>query len=65
VIETTTGDTWHNIRRDLERLHAGTFTGPTGTFRQRSDLSKPQQDLFAKLGIPAPKQMIELTPPSR
>lgn len=64
IIETTTGDTWHNIRRHLDRIHVGTFTGPTGTFRQRSDLSKPQQDLFAKLGIPAPKQMIELAPAS-
>ncbi len=65
VIETTTSQTWHNVRRDLDRLHAGTFTGPTGTFRQRTDLSKPQQDLFAKLGIPTPKQMIELAPASR
>ncbi|MFC4946630.1 transposase [Pseudonocardia sp. GCM10023141] len=65
IIETTTGDTWHNIRRDLQRLHVGTFTGPTGLFRQRSDLSKPQQDLFAKLAIPTPKQMIELAPTSR
>ncbi|GAC1379165.1 MAG: IS1634 family transposase [Acidimicrobiales bacterium] len=64
IIETTTGQTWHHIRRDLDRLHAGTFTGPTGMFRQRTDLSKPQQDLFAKLGIPSPKQMIELAPAS-
>ena len=64
IIETTTDQTWHNIRRDLDRLHAGTFTGPTGLFRQRTDLSKPQRDLFAKLGITAPKQMIELAPAS-
>ncbi len=30
VIETTTGDTWHHVRRHLDRLHPGTFTGPTG-----------------------------------
>jgi hypothetical protein len=44
IIETTTGDTWHHVRRHLDRLHAGTFTGPTGMFRQRTELSKPQQD---------------------
>ncbi|MFF0654720.1 IS1634 family transposase [Micromonospora tulbaghiae] len=65
IAETTTGDTWHNIRRHLDRLHAGTFTGPNGLFRQRTELSKPQRDLLAKLDIPAPKQIIELAPTSR
>ena len=48
-----------------DRLHAGTFTGPTGVFRQRTELSKPQRDLLATLDIPAPKQIIELAPASR
>jgi transposase len=65
IAETTTGDTWHHARRHLDRLHAGTFTGPTGTFRQRTELSKPQQDLLARLDIPAPKQIIELATTSR
>jgi Transposase DDE domain len=60
VIETSTGDTWNTVRRHLDRLHAGTFTGPTGTFRQRTELSKPQRDLFTALDIPAPTQIIEL-----
>jgi transposase len=41
IIETTTSDTWSNIRRHLDRLHVGTFTGPAGTFRQRTELTKP------------------------
>jgi Transposase DDE domain len=65
IIETTTGQTWYHVRRHLDRLHAGTFTGPTGMFRQRTELSKPQQDLLARLDIPAPKQIIELAPASR
>jgi hypothetical protein len=65
VIETSTGDTWHHMRRHLDRVHVGTFTGPTGTFRQRTELSKPQRDLFAALDIPAPKQIIELATTSR
>jgi hypothetical protein len=60
VIETSTGDTWPNVRRHLDRLHAGTFTGPSGLFRQRTELSKPQRDLLAKLDITPPKQIIEL-----
>ena len=65
VIETSTGQTWHHVRRHLDRLHAGTFTGPTGIFRQRTELSKPQRDLLARLDIPAPKQIIELATTSR
>jgi hypothetical protein len=62
IIETTTGDTWNNVRRHLDRLHAGTFTGPAGLFRQRTELTKPQRDLLAKLSITPPKQIIELQP---
>jgi hypothetical protein len=62
IIETTTGDTWSNIRRHLDRLHVGTFTGPAGTFRQRTELTKPQRDLLAKLAITPPKQIVELEP---
>jgi hypothetical protein len=62
IIETTTGATWTTVRRELDRLHLGTFTGPTGLFRQVTALTKPQTDLLAKLGIPAPKQIIALEP---
>ena len=62
IIETTTGGTWPAIRRHLDRLHAGTFTGPTGTFRQHTELTNTQADPLAKLNIPAPGQIIELTP---
>jgi hypothetical protein len=38
-----------------------TFTGPTGTFRQRTDPTKPQTDLYARLNLPLPKKIIEIT----
>jgi hypothetical protein len=65
IIETTTGQTWHHIRRELDRLHAVTFTGPTGTFRQRTDPTKPQIDLYARLDLPLPKKIIEITAAGR
>ena len=65
IIETRTGHTWHQVRRDLDRLHAVTFTGPTGTFRQRTDPTKPQIDLYARLDLPLPKKIIEITPAER
>jgi len=65
VAETTTGQTWQAMRRELHRLHAVTFTGPTGTFRQRTDPTKPQTDIYARLNLPLPKKIIQITPTSR
>ncbi|MCX5233527.1 hypothetical protein [Streptomyces sp. NBC_00233] len=59
ITETTTGQTWTQTRRELDRLHLGTFTGPAGTFRQLTELTKTQRNLLAKLGIPAPKKIVE------
>lgn len=61
VAEITTGHTWPTIRRDLHRLHAITHTGPSGTFRQTTDPTKPQLDLYARLDLPLPKKIIEIT----
>jgi hypothetical protein len=62
VAETTTGHTWGKIRADVERLHIGMFTGPAGTFCQRTELSQPQKALFAKLKVAEPPRVIEATP---
>jgi hypothetical protein len=65
VAETTTGATWPSIRRELQRLHAVTFTGPDGAFRQTTQPTKPQIDIYAKLDLPLPKKIIEITLASR
>ncbi|MPZ63914.1 MAG: IS1634 family transposase [Propionibacteriales bacterium] len=65
IAETSTGHTWPTLRRELDRLHIGTFTGPAGTFRQLTELTKPQRDLFTRLNVPTPKKIIELTPEHR
>ncbi|MEV2196569.1 hypothetical protein AB0I02_37170 [Streptomyces phaeochromogenes] len=64
VAENAAAATWPELRRRLDRVRAGTFTGPTGVFRQRTELGKPRRDLFAKLGVIPPKQIIELTSPA-
>ena len=62
IIETTTGSTWNRIRDEFDLLTVATFTGPTGTFRQRAELTKPQRDILAKLDIPTPKKIVEAAP---
>lgn len=64
VAENTTGQTWPKIRIELQRLHAITYTGPSGTFRQSTELTKLQRDLFAALAVEPPKKILELTAPS-
>ncbi|MFJ2582457.1 IS1634 family transposase [Kitasatospora aureofaciens] len=65
IVETQAGTTWSEARRELQRLHVGTLTGPSGTFQQATGLTKPQRDLLAKLRIPHPKQVLDLQPAPR
>ncbi len=50
------------MRRELDRLHAITFSGPAGTFRQLTELTKPQINLYAQLGLAQPTKIIQITP---
>ena len=61
VAENTAGTTWPQMRRELGRIHLGTFTGPAGSFRQCTELSKPARDVLARLSIDAPHKIHELT----
>jgi DDE family transposase len=62
VAENTAGQPWNRIRAELQRQHAVTWTGPAGTFRQTTDLTKPQRDLYTALSIEPPKKIISLDP---
>lgn|GEM_PF-2572513 len=42
--------------------HVGMFTGPVGTFCQRTELSQPQKTLFAKLKVAEPPRILDATP---
>src|SRR6266508_1304509 len=64
TIETTCGDTWPSLRQQLERIKLGTFTGPAGTFRQRTELTSPQRAILAKLQLAEPPRVWQLTPPA-
>jgi hypothetical protein len=63
VAENHTGQTWPAMRRELQRISIGTFTGPAGTFRQRTDLPKTARDLLTALDISVPRKIHELTTP--
>ena len=62
TIETTCGDTWPGLRRELERIKLGTFAGPAGTFHQRTELTSSQRAILAELGLAEPSRLWQLTP---
>jgi hypothetical protein len=61
VAETGTGHTWGKIRTEIDRLHIGVFTGPAGTFCQRTELTQPQRTLLTKLKITEPPRVLSAT----
>jgi hypothetical protein len=40
----------------------GTFTGPAGTFRQRTELTAEQRAILGALGLPAPPRVLTAAP---
>lgn len=62
IAENACGDTWPNLRRELDRIHVGTFTGPAGTFRQRTEITKAQRDILHALKIDVPRRIYQLKP---
>jgi hypothetical protein len=62
IAENACGATWPNLRRELDRIHVGTFTGPAGAFRQRTEITKAQRDILHALKIDPPPRIYQLRP---
>ena len=62
IAENACGQTWPELRRQLDRIHIGTFTGPAGTFRQRTEITKPQAAILRALDISTPPRIYQLKP---
>jgi hypothetical protein len=62
VTETTCGGAWPNLRRELEKIKVGTFTGPAGSFRQRTEITASQRVILGKLELAEPPRIQQLTP---
>jgi transposase len=62
VAETTTGDTWRNLRDELDRMHLVTLTTTDGQVSQRSELTPRQRTILTALDLPEPPRFHEFTP---
>jgi transposase len=54
VAENQADDTWRNLRRELQRLHQGTFRGNAGLVHKTSETTAAQLRILRALGIEAP-----------
>lgn len=61
LCERQTGDTWRNLRRELERLHLVTLAGAAGTVCQTTRLTPAQRDILTQLQIEPPPRLTSLT----
>ena len=60
VAEVRTGDSWRNIRRELERLHIGFFKSQDGSFCQTTSLTPNQSTILKNLGVEKPPKLLQI-----
>jgi len=62
VIEVTVGDTWRNVRDELERMHLVSLATADGQVAQRSLTTAGQRTILAALGLPEPPRFFSFSP---
>ena len=64
VIENATGDTWRNVRNELDRMHLVTLGTSDGRIAKRSVTTKAQQKILAALEVRQPAQILDYELPT-
>src|SRR6266566_3695067 len=62
ITENACGGTWPELRRELDKIHVGTFAGSVVKFPQRTEITKAQRDILRALKIDAPPRIYQLKP---
>ncbi len=62
IAENATKQPWPQIRREMQRVQLGTFTGPAGTFRKRTDLTSSQKTILSALTLTDPPRIFDAEP---
>ena len=61
VVENATGDTWRNLRHELDRMALVTLTTPNGQVAQRSATTNGQKTILAALELDEPPRFFDFT----
>jgi transposase len=64
VVENATGDTWRNVRHELDRMHLVTMETAEGRVAQRTATTTGQAEILAKLDIPEPGRFLDFELPT-
>jgi len=59
VIENATGDTWRNVRHELDRMHLVTLATDHGRVAQRSATTPAQRTVLHALDLPEPPRFFD------
>ena len=63
VVENTTGDTWRNIRHELDRMHLVTLATPAGTLAQRTAITARQKTIWDAADLSEPNRFFDFNVP--
>jgi hypothetical protein len=61
LAETATGDTWRNLRHELDRMHRVTLATDAGIVTQRTATTAHQAAILRDLKIPEPPRFFDFT----
>ena len=64
VVETATGDTWRNVRHELDRLALVTLATGHGQVAQRSALTAGHKTILTALELPEPPRFFDFAVPA-
>jgi hypothetical protein len=64
VCENATGDTWRNLRHELDRMHLVTLETREGRIAKRSATTKRQREILAALEVREPAQILDYELPT-
>jgi hypothetical protein len=64
VIENGTGDTWRNVRHELDRMHLVTMENADGRVAQRTTTTTRQAEILAALEIDEPGRFLDFELPT-
>jgi len=60
-VENATGDTWRNVRHELDRMHLVTLSTAEGRFAQRSATTAGQKTILDALELPERARFFDFT----
>ena len=64
VIENATGDTWRNVRNELDRMHLVTMETAEGRVAQRTSTTPAQAKILSSLSIAEPGRLLDFALPT-